>query len=187
MNIIHRRLCRSSKWKKKLEENILPFALDGLELGEDVLELGPGPGLTTEFLRHRVARVTAIEIQRRSARSLASKMAGTNVLIVRGDATALPFKAASFSSVLSLTMLHHVPSPGLQDRLLQEAARVLKIGGVLAGVDSLMSPNMRLIHIGDTLVPIDPSTFKGRLEEAGFHDVAVEPNLERFRFRARRR
>jgi len=45
---------------------------------------------------------------------------------------------------------------------------------------------MRLIHIGDTLVPLDPRTLGGRLEKAGFYDVAVEANAERLRFRARR-
>lgn len=43
MNIFHRRLCRSAKWKRKLSETILPFALDGVELGDNVLEIGPGP------------------------------------------------------------------------------------------------------------------------------------------------
>ncbi|MBP1770240.1 MAG: methyltransferase type 11, partial [Candidatus Aminicenantes bacterium] len=50
MNLFHRRLCRSEKWKRKLGDDILPFALKGVDLGDDVLEIGPGPGLTTEFL-----------------------------------------------------------------------------------------------------------------------------------------
>jgi hypothetical protein len=38
---------------------VIPWALDGLDPGEDVLELGPGPGLTTDVLRERAARLTA--------------------------------------------------------------------------------------------------------------------------------
>jgi hypothetical protein len=83
-------------------------------------------------------------------------------------------------------MLHHVPTPELQDRVLSEVFRVRKLGGVFAGVDSLMSLSMRLLHVGDTLVPLDPATFKGRLEKTGFRDVVAEANQERLRFRARR-
>jgi ubiquinone/menaquinone biosynthesis C-methylase UbiE len=186
MNIMHRRLCRSDKWRRKLENSILPFALHEIELGGDVLELGPGPGLTTELLRKQVPRLTAVEIDPRLARSLSARLAGSNVTVVRGDAAALPFADGSFSGVLALTMLHHVPTPELQDRVLSEAFRVLKLGGVFAGVDSLMSLSMRLLHVGDTLVPLDPATFKGRLEKTGFRDVVAEANQERLRFRARR-
>ena len=45
---------------------------------------------------------------------------------------------------------------------------------------------MRLIHIGDTMVRVDPQTFGSRLEAAGFRDVSVEATDEAFRFRARR-
>jgi SAM-dependent methyltransferase len=186
MNIMHRRLCRSDKWRRKLENSILPFALHEIELGGDVLELGPGPGLTTELLRKQVPRLTAVEIDPRLARSLSARLAGSNVTVVRGDAAALPFADGSFSGVLALTMLHHVPTPELQDRVLREVFRVLKPGGVFAGVDSLMSLSMRLLHVGDTLVPLDPATFKGRLEKAGFRKVVAEANQERLRFRARR-
>jgi len=45
---------------------------------------------------------------------------------------------------------------------------------------------MRLIHIGDTLVPIVPDTLGDRLQAAGFQVVAIEKNCEAFRFHARR-
>jgi len=186
MNFYHRRLCRSDKWRAKLQSNILPFALEGVGLGDDVLEVGPGPGLTTEFLKLIVPRLTAIEIDKKLADSLKSRMAGSNVTVIEGDATAMPFSDARFSGAVSFTMLHHVPSQELQNRLLREVARVLKKGGIFAGVDSLPSLSMRIIHLGDTLVPIDPSTFKSRLESAGFRDVVVDANRERVRFRGRR-
>jgi len=187
MNFYHRRLCRSDKWRRKLESSILPFALDGVELGDDVLEVGPGPGLTTDFLKLTIARLTAIEIDKKLAGRLKSRMVGSNVTVIEGDATAMPFNDARFSGAVSFTMLHHVPSRELQNRLLREVARVLRKDGMFAGVDSLPSLSMRIIHIGDTLVPIDPSTFKSRLENAGFHEVVIEANPERFRFRARRK
>jgi hypothetical protein len=81
-------------------------------------------------------------------------------------------------------MLHHVASQELQDQLLREVWRVLAPGGVLAGGDSIQSLFMRLIHIGDTLVPVDPDTFSVRLEAAGFQVMEVEKNSGAFRFRA---
>lgn len=186
MNLVHRYLCRSARWAKTLEEVVMPWVLNGAELGQDVLEVGPGPGLTTDILRPRTARLTAIEIDSRLAGALAARLDGSNVTVVRGDATAMPFEDARFSGAVSLTMLHHVPSPALQDNLLREVRRVLKPGGTFAGVDSRQSFRMRLLHLHDTLVPVDPGTFASRLEAAGFVDVIIESNERAFRFQARR-
>ena len=45
-----------------MRERLLPDALDGVELGDNVLELGPGPGLTTQALAPMTKHLTAIEI-----------------------------------------------------------------------------------------------------------------------------
>ncbi len=156
------------------------------ELGNSVLELGPGPGLTTDMLRQRVNRLTAIEIDPVVAAALDSRLRGSNVRVVVGDATAMPFPDRQFSGVVSFTMLHHVPSPALQDRLFAQVWRVLEPGGVFVGADSLQSWRMRMIHIGDTLVPIDPDTVAVRLAAAGFEVLAIEKNSRAFRFHARR-
>jgi ubiquinone/menaquinone biosynthesis C-methylase UbiE len=186
LNSIHRWLCRSAGWQKVLDERILPWVLAGVDLGEQVLEVGPGPGLTTDILRPRVQHLTAIEIDAALAQRLTQRLDGTNVSVVRGDATAMPFPDAEFSGAVSFTMLHHVPSPALQDKLLREVCRVLKPGAVFAGVDSRQSWSMKLIHIADTLVPVDPKSFPARLRAAGFKDPAVEINEHAFRFRARK-
>ena len=39
MNLIHRWLCSSAHWKKVVEPNILPWRLEGLNLGSDILEV----------------------------------------------------------------------------------------------------------------------------------------------------
>jgi SAM-dependent methyltransferase len=184
MNLLHRLVCRSALWRWTVERWVVPWALDGLDLGEDVLELGPGPGLTTDVLRERAARLTAIEIDPRLAASLQERMKGTNVEVAEADATALPFPDGSFSAVLSLTMLHHVPSATLQDQLLAEAWRVLRPGGVLAGTDTAPGVLLRLAHIGDTVAPVDAATLGQRLEAAGFDEVEVKKGLGGFRFRA---
>lgn len=45
---------------------------------------------------------------------------------------------------------------------------------------------MRRIHIGDTIVPVDPDTFAVRLEAAGFKVLEVEKNSDAFRFHGRK-
>jgi len=186
MNEEHLRLCASPEWAETVQSLILPWALDGVQLGDDLLEVGPGPGRSTDALRHQVPRLTAVEADATLAAALATRLAGTNVEVVHADATALPFEAGRFSAAASFTMLHHVPSPALQDRLLAELARVLRPGGILVGVDSLDRPAWRELHRGDVCVPVDPAGFPDRLRRAGFADVDVQiADFGRFRFTAR--
>jgi len=186
MNWAHRRLCRSGAWRAALEDKILPWVLEDVRLGDDLLEVGPGPGLTTDVLRTRVRRLTALEVDRSLAAALGRRLNGGNVAVVEGDGARMPFGEGSFSSAVSLTMLHHVPSPALQDRLLAEVCRVLGSGSWLVGTDSLTSLLFRVLHLGDTMVMVDPSTLAVRLERAGFVDVSVDVGPGRFRFRGRK-
>ncbi len=165
-----------------LETQILPWVFEGVRLGDDVLEIGPGPGLTTDLLRRRVKRLTAVEIDSSLAASLARRMAGTNVSVLEQSATAMHIPDSSFDGAVCLTMLHHVPSPSLQDKLLREVARVLRPGAVFAGCDALFRSRFDLTHLFDTKVPVDPATFPARLKSAGFLDIRVETNRHAFRF-----
>ncbi len=186
MNQLHRWLCRSELWRRTLTEQLLPWAVGDLELGDALLEVGPGPGLGTDALRRRTEQLFAIEIDPRLAAGLRTRMAGKNVTVVEGDATDMPFPDASFSGAVCCTMLHHVPSAALQDRLLAELRRVLQPGAWLAGSDSLWSPAFGLLHVFDTCVPVDPDGFGARLEGAGFGSVEVVRARSSFRFRAQR-
>lgn len=185
LNLPHHWLCRSGRWQKTLRQRV-PWVLRGSDLGQNVLELGPGPGLTTDLLRHLTQRLTAIEVDPNLAAALQSRLDGTNVHIVAGDATAMPFPDCEFSASVSFTMLHHVSSTELQDKVLREVWRVTQPGGCFVGADSLGGFFMRMIHIGDTLVLVDPETFGARLEAAGFELLEIEKNNDTFRFRARR-
>jgi SAM-dependent methyltransferase len=186
MNWFHRQVCRSGRWRRRVEGALLPWALQGVQLGDDLLEVGPGPGVTTDLLRLRARRLTALEVDPEAAAALQERLNGSGVRVVHGDGTAMPFADGSFSGVVAFTMLHHVPTAALQDRLLAEARRVLRPGGVFAGFDGVGSFLFRLVHLGDTYTPVNPDTFGRRLEAAGFAAVAVERGPARFRFRATR-
>src|ERR1700678_2324893 len=62
MNEEHLRICSSAEWAEYVERDLLPWALGDRNLGDDVLEVGPGPGLTTDVLRQRVTKLTAVEV-----------------------------------------------------------------------------------------------------------------------------
>lgn len=51
MNDEHLELCSSEGWREVLRDFILPFALEGAQLGDDVLEVGPGPGWAARAVR----------------------------------------------------------------------------------------------------------------------------------------
>ncbi len=183
MNWFHRHVCRSARWRRRIKQ-LLPWALQGVQLGDDVLEIGPGPGLTTDLLRTLVPRLSALEVDADSAAALATRLDGSGVRVVHGDGAAIPFPDSSFTGVVAFTMLHHVPTVALQDQLLADVRRVLRPGGIFAGFDAVGSFLFRLVHLGDTYNPVDPGTFAARLKAAGFAEVSVERGWGRFRFRA---
>ena len=121
--------------------------------------------------------LTAVEIDPELAAMLTERFAGrAAVTIVNGDATALTDPDATFSGAASLTMLHHVPTEALQDRVFAEVARVLRPGGTVVLGDSLPSDELRVHHDGDTYNPVDPDGLPTRLEQAGFEQVEVKIN-----------
>jgi ubiquinone/menaquinone biosynthesis C-methylase UbiE len=186
MNRFHHWYCRSSVWKRRVETELMPWALNGATLLEPALEIGPGPGITTEYLRARVQSLMALERDPLLASKLRQRFSSTNVRVIEADATAMPFEDASFRAVFCFTMLHHVPSLALQDRLMGEAFRVLAPGGLFIGTDSRISLRMKLFHLFDSMVIVDPKTFPMRLRRAGFTDARVELSESAFRFCATR-
>jgi SAM-dependent methyltransferase len=170
-----------------VETQILPWALEGLELGSNVLEVGPGYGMTTDLLHDRVEHLTCVEIDSTLAQNLRCRNKGRDVTVLcEESASAMSLPDAAFDGAVSFTMLHHVPSLALQDQLLAEVARVLRPGGIFAGTDSCYSRVFGLLLLFDTMVVVEPSTFPDRLRAAGFEHIRVDVQRDRFRFRARK-
>jgi len=154
-----------------LEEQILPPVLRDLDLGDDVIEIGPGPGFTTDALRRRAARVTAVELDEVLAARLAARLEGANVDVVRADATDTGLESNRFTGAGSFNMLHHVPSADAQDAIFRELQRVLRPGGLLVAADAVYSPDLLSFHEGDTYNPLDPDGLGVRLRHAGFDQI----------------
>jgi ubiquinone/menaquinone biosynthesis C-methylase UbiE len=183
MNENHARVCTSPEWAAHLQQDILTALTGNVDLGTDMLEIGPGPGAATDWLRRKVARLTAVEIDPEAAGLLAERYADTNVKIVVGSAAELSYPDGSFDSVGSFTMLHHVPTLALQNQILAEAYRVLRPGGVLIGSDSLASTSLHDFHEGDTYNPVEPASMLPRLQTLGFGKITITVD-ETLRFAA---
>ncbi len=165
--------CASDDWRRIVQEDILPTALQGVALGDDAIEIGPGPGFTTDILRTKTAHLTAVEVDAGLAASLAERMRGGNVDVVVGDATALEYPADRFTGAASFHMLHHIEPAEAQDRVFAELARVLMPGGLLVAADAGYMEATVAFHEGDTYNPIEAEDLEPRLTAAGFGSVRV--------------
>ncbi|CAM2824372.1 hypothetical protein BST27_04695 [Mycobacterium intermedium] len=124
-----------------------------------------------------------VEPQGALAQRLQSKY-GDRARIIHGDGADTGLPTADFSSVVCFTMMHHVPTPPVQNQLFAEAFRVLQPGGIFAGSDGVDSIPFRIAHFRDTCNPLDPQLLPDRLARAGFVDVEVEVKHGEQRWRA---
>ena len=181
MNRFHHRYCRSARWRRHLS-GLMPWALEGLDLQDcRVVELGSGPGLTTDWLGEQTDQLTAVEYDGQEAAALARRC-GT-VRVLHADARAVPLPDGVADIVVCFTMLHHLPSAQAQDELFVEAHRLLSPGGVFAGSDNRGGPLFALAHLHDTMTVVAPAQLPDRLSRSGFNDAAVATRFSAFRFR----
>ncbi len=186
MNRFETWFCGSPFWRYVTRRQLLPWILEGSELGEHVLELGAGLGAATEELWSRAARVTSLEYDHAFAAKLGARVGGASVTVIQGDAAALPFSDGTFSSAIAILMLHHLRSGELQDRAFSEIWRVLRPGGVFLAFEILDGWLHRVGHTRSTFVPVTPASAFARLTTAGFSKVTVDFRRGGFRIRALR-
>jgi SAM-dependent methyltransferase len=183
MNLCHRVFCSSHRYFKSVEDTLLPWVLADVDLGDNVLEIGPGYGANIRVLIDRAPHYTAVEIDPAMAERLHDTYSD-RARIIRGDGTDTGLPSGEFSAVVCFTMLHHIPTAGLQDRLFAEAFRVLRSGGVFGGSDSASSIPFRVLHFRDICNPVSPDDLLNRLRASGFSDVHVDTGRGSLRWRA---
>lgn len=152
----------------------LPWAIGDQQLGDDVLDVGPGYGATTDVLSTAVAQLTSVEVDAELAAMPADRFAATpSVRIVNADATTgIPGRP------LHRRSLFHDAASRRTGRTPEPAVRRDRAGAALRcrARGSLASEPLQQMHDGDTYNPIDPATLPARLTAAGFTDVEVRVN-----------
>jgi ubiquinone/menaquinone biosynthesis C-methylase UbiE len=101
--------------------------------------------------------------------------------VIVADAVEAELPAESFSSAACFSVLHHMPSSELQDRLFEEIYRVLQPGGMFVGQESLDLEPIRAGHADDVFTPVDPDELVDRLASVGFR--ATRTDILGFHFR----
>jgi len=98
MNENHKR-CGSEGWRALVRHTILPWALADVDLGEDVLEVGPGYGATTDVLAESAPTLTAVEIDDELAAMLTNRFAGNRSVVIDPELLPERLEAAGFDAV----------------------------------------------------------------------------------------
>ncbi len=142
-----------------------------------VLEIGYATGGLLDRLDAGDIRKVAVDMNERTV--------GRGITFIRHDCNEdFDFaERASFDVVFAGEIIEHIFD---DKRFLQQIHRVLRPGAFFAGSDSVWSPAFALVHLFDTLVPVDPDTLAGRLEAVGFKEISVQRAGGSFSFRARR-
>lgn len=187
MSIHHRIFCRSAKWERKLNAELVPWLVGGAALGNRVLEIGAGAGSGTQSLLGHAEVVVALERDFWSLRSLRGRMKHPGLSVIGGDAARMPFRSETFSSVIAIMVLHHVWPLEAQQRVIAEAFRVLRPGGVFIGLDARPEAfGSRIVHYGDRILPVDRSLLSAYCADVGFGRLHTDDRGRKFRFRATR-
>jgi ubiquinone/menaquinone biosynthesis C-methylase UbiE len=171
MNSFENWFCATGLWRYITEYRWLPWALEGVDLGDRVLEVGAGPGAATAELARRARSVTSLEYSHDFCVRLRSRVDAARV--VQGDAAVLPFESQTFTSAIAVLVLHHLRSSEAQDRAFAEIFRVLKARGVFVALEIQDGWLTRVAHFRSTFVPVSADGLNSRLSVAGFSNVSV--------------
>jgi SAM-dependent methyltransferase len=133
--------------KKRVRDRLVAaLALRG---DERVLDAGCGRGLALIACAKKLTTGKAIGVDLWAAKdqsnnspdatlaNAAAEAVADRVTVETGDITTLPFPDASFDAIVSMIVIHNIPSREGRDRALRELARVLKPGGRMVLYDLL--------------------------------------------------
>lgn len=162
--------------KERAAEYLSTFAEAAIEPGNGrILDLGCGRGEWLELLSEKGFTATGVDMNT----SMLDECRELGLDVVEGDAVAYlaSLEDASVSAITSMHLVEHLPHD-VMIRLIDEAHRVLKPGGILV----LETPNPENITVGSCWFymdpthrnPIPPALLEWTLSNRGFDTVALK-------------
>ncbi|KKR49117.1 MAG: hypothetical protein UT86_C0001G0089 [Candidatus Magasanikbacteria bacterium GW2011_GWC2_40_17] len=105
-----------------------------IKKGDKVLDLGCGNAVLYEILAGKSIDYVGLDVSSKllnlAKKNISSvKKNGERARLIKGDIVDLPFSKNQFDWVLSLAVLHHIPSRELQKKSAEEIYKILKPGG----------------------------------------------------------
>lgn len=163
-----------------IANKVLPDFIAYLPPSPYVLEIGTGQGLGAIFLAGKLkdASFIAIDNEHDMVEAAAQNVRGAGlqdrIRVEWGDALALDFSDESFDTVISITVLHHVPG---YERAVAEVARVLKPGGMFMIMDldfkASIFPRLEILF-GRPASIFTWKEMSAALHKAGFETMKVK-------------
>lgn len=162
-----------------------PVALAQLKPGETVLDLGSGGGIDVLLSAQRVGptgKVYGLDMTDEMlalARENQRKAGIANVEFLKGEIEHIPLPGASVDTIISNCVIN---LSGEKNRVLSEAFRVLRPGGIFAVSDVVIRgpvpgeirKNMEL-WAGCVAGALEETEYRTELQQAGFENVSIEP------------
>jgi SAM-dependent methyltransferase len=162
-----------------------PTALAQLQPGQTVLDLGSGGGIDVLLSARRVGPtgkaygLDMTEDMLELARENQRKSGLTNVEFLRGQIEEIPLPDGSVDVIISNCVINLSAD---KDRVLREAYRVLKPGGMLAVSDVVCRGSVPAeirrhveLWIGCVAGALHQDDYRRKLEQAGFFQISIEP------------
>ena len=162
-----------------------PTALQALEPGQTVLDLGSGGGIDVLLSAKRVGptgKVYGLDMTDQMlalARDNQRKAGATNVEFLKGTIEQIPLPDNSVDVIISNCVINLSSD---KDAVLREAFRVLKPGGRFAVSDVVVRGEVPAevrrsmeLWVGCIAGALEESEYASKLRNAGFTDVNVEP------------
>lgn len=118
-----------SRTREYMWEELKPFLDPYIKKGDKVLDLGCGNGRYYQYFKDKETEYIGIDNSEKLIEIAKKKHLFADFRT--GDALNLPFPNNYFDKVVSIAVLHHIPSEKLRKKFMEEARRVLKDNGIL--------------------------------------------------------
>lgn len=142
-----------------------------------VLDVATGGGHTALKFAPHVAQVTASDLTPQmlaKAEAFIREQGVSNVDFAQADAEDLPFDDAQYDLVTCRIAPHHFPDVG---RFVQEAARVLKPGGLLLVQDHVLAPDAATGEYAEHIERLRDPSHNHAYSESGWRQLFEQAGL----------